>query len=236
MPVQLTFQHFWLILVMSNHAIIVAAGAGKRFGSRKQFHNVSGRPLFIHATTVFATHNLVATVTLVVPKNQLKVIKRIVKETGMKRVRRVVAGGKRRQDSVVNGLRAIPEKNGVVIIHDAVRPFVSKQMISRGINLCRRYKAVIPGVKAYDTVKRALKQRVQETVSREDLYLIQTPQFYDLRVLRRAIAQANFRMEYTDEAAMLESLGVPVRIFPGNRYNIKITDRSDLHMVEKLLS
>jgi len=221
---------------MSNHAIIVAAGAGKRFGSRKQFQNVSGRPLFIYATGVFATHSLVATVTLVVPKSQLTGIRRMVKELGISKIRRVVAGGKRRQDSVVNGLRAIPEKTGVVIIHDAVRPLISTKIIGKGIGLCKRYKAVIPGVKAYDTVKRVLKQRVQETVSREDLYLIQTPQFYDLRMLRKAIAQADFRMEYTDEAAMLESLGLSVRIFPGDRYNIKITDKRDMQAVEKLLS
>jgi 2-C-methyl-D-erythritol 4-phosphate cytidylyltransferase len=220
---------------MANHVIIVAAGAGKRFGSRKQFHTVLGRPLYTYATRTFDVNDRIATVTLVVPKNQIEPTKRTVRELGLRKVRRVVAGGRRRQDSVANGLRAIREKTGVVIIHDAVRPLVSRKMIGKGIALCRKYKAIIPAVKAYDTVKRVSKQRIQETVSREDLFLIQTPQFFDLKILKKAISEIDFRMEYTDEAAILEALGLPVCIFPGDRYNIKVTDRRDLQLVEKLL-
>ena len=221
---------------MSNHVIIVAAGAGKRFGGQKQFQEVHGRPLFTYATSVFNTLEQISSITLVVPKRRIKAAKRLVKNFGFTKVHRVVPGGKRRQDSVVNGLRTIRNKNGVVIIHDAVRPLVSRKMITKGINLCRTHKAVIPGVRAYDTVKRCLKHRVQETVPRDELYLIQTPQFYDLRMITKAIAQADFDIEYTDEAAILESLGVPIRIFPGDRHNIKVTDKKDLRLVERLLS
>jgi 2-C-methyl-D-erythritol 4-phosphate cytidylyltransferase len=231
----LTFQDLWLSLVMSNHVIIVAAGAGRRFGGPKQFQVVHGRPLFIFAVSVFEAHKAVQTITLVVPKRRIKAAKKAVKNLGFKKVLSVVAGGKRRQDSVVNGLRTLRNKTGVVVIHDAVRPLVSRRMIQRGIHLCRTYKAVIPGIKAYDTVKRCLRHRVEETVPRDDLFLIQTPQFYDLRLIRQAITRADFRIEYTDEATMLESLGVPIRIFQGDRYNIKVTDKKDLRLVEKLL-
>jgi 2-C-methyl-D-erythritol 4-phosphate cytidylyltransferase len=221
---------------MPNHAIIVAAGQGRRFGAKKQFCRVHGRPLFSYATHVFETQEQVKTITLVVPKRHVKQVLKYAREEGFNKVRRVVAGGTRRQDSVVNGLRAIRDKSGIVIIHDAVRPLVSKRMIRRGIALCRKYKAVIPGVNAYDTVKRVSKWYVQETVARDDLFLVQTPQFFDLKILRKAIAQADFKLEYTDEAALLESLGLPVRIFQGDRYNIKVTDTRDLKLVEKSVS
>lgn len=221
---------------MSNHVIIVAAGAGKRFGGKKQYQRVLGRPLFAYATRVFDGLPPINTITLVVPKRNVITTRKLVKNLGYKKVWRVVAGGKRRQDSVVNGLRALRNKNGTVIIHDAVRPLISRNLIERGIRLCRYHKAVIPGVKAYDTVKRCLKTSVQETVPREDLYLVQTPQFYNLRLLTKAFAQADLRVEYTDEAAMLESLGMPVHVYKGDRYNIKVTDKKDLKFVEKLLS
>jgi 2-C-methyl-D-erythritol 4-phosphate cytidylyltransferase len=221
---------------MASHAIIVAAGQGKRFGGKKQFYQVRGYPLYSYAIRTFEDHEQVKSITLVVPKIQVKKVQRYVRGSGFKKVRRIVAGGSRRQDSVANGLRAIREKNGIVIIHDAVRPLVSKKMIRRGITLCRKYRAVIPGVNAYDTVKRVAKWYVQETIARDDLFLIQTPQFYDLGILRKAIVQADFRLEFTDEAALLESLGLPVRIFAGDRYNIKVTDKQDLKLVEKMVS
>lgn len=221
---------------MSNHVIVVAAGAGKRFGGQKQYQRVLGRPLFTYATGVFDALPAVKTITLVVPKHRVKATRKLVKDLGYRKVWRVVAGGRRRQDSVVNGLRTLRNKSGVVIIHDAVRPLISRALIQRGIRLCRNHKAVIPGVKAYDTVKRCLKSSVQETVPREDLYLVQTPQFYNLRMLTKAIAQADFRIEYTDEAAMLETLGIPIHVYKGDRYNIKVTDKKDLKLVEKLLS
>lgn len=221
---------------MSNHVIIVAAGAGKRFGGQKQFQRILGRPLFAYATAVFDSLPAIKTITLVVPKRKVMATRKLVKDLGYRKVRRVIAGGKRRQDSVVNGLRALRGKKGVVIIHDAVRPLVSRNLIERGIRLCRSHKALIPGVKAYDTVKRCLRKSVQETVPREDLYLVQTPQFYNLRMLTRAIALADFRIEYTDEAAMLEAIGMPVHVYKGDRYNIKVTDKKDLKLLEKLLS
>jgi len=221
---------------MANHAIIVAAGAGKRFGGKKQFYPVQGRPLFLYATSAFESHSQIQTIVLVVPKRQKVRIKKLTKAMGLSKVRYVVSGGQRRQDSVINGLRVIKDKSGVVIIHDAVRPMVSKATIGKGIALCRKYKSVVLGVKVHDTVKRVAKRRVQETVPRDGLFLIQTPQFYDLRTIRNAIATADSDVEYTDEAAMLESLGLPVYLFIGDRYNIKVTDKKDLKIMEKLLS
>ncbi len=221
---------------MPSHVIIVAAGAGKRFGGQKQFRLLHGRPLFMYATSTFDAHQAVQSITLVVPKRQIRAVRRAVKEFGLEKVHRVISGGRRRQDSVINGLRSIRHKKGILIIHDAVRPLVSKRLIDRGIRLCRTHKAVIPGVKTNDTVKRVIKKRVQETVPREDLFLIQTPQFYSLPMISEAVKRADLRIEYTDEAAMLESMGIPIYIFQGDRYNIKVTDKKDMKLVEKMLS
>ncbi|MBE0432571.1 2-C-methyl-D-erythritol 4-phosphate cytidylyltransferase [candidate division WOR-3 bacterium] len=220
---------------MAIHAIVVAAGSGKRFGGKKQFALVHGKPLFAYATGVFQSQKQIDAITLVVPRREINRTRITVRSLGFDKVRYVVAGGRRRQDSVVNGLRTVKGRTGIVIIHDAARPLVTGKMISRGIAMCRRYKSVILGISVRDTVKRAVRRNVQETISRQDLYLVQTPQFYDLRTIRQAIDRADFRVEYTDEAAILESLGTPVHMGRGDQHNIKITDRRDLKFAEKLL-
>ncbi len=221
---------------MGIHAIVVAAGTGRRFGGKKQFFLVHGRPLFLYAADVLQLHEKVDTITLVVPKRKIKTIRKTIKNFGLSKVRSVVAGGKRRQDSVVNGLRTVRSESGIVIIHDAARPLITKAMITKGIIMCRKYKAVILAVRVSDTVKRVIKRRVQDTIPREDLFLVQTPQFFNLRTIRKAIRSADFRIEYTDEAAILESLGESVYICQGDRNNIKVTDRKDLKTIEKLLA
>jgi 2-C-methyl-D-erythritol 4-phosphate cytidylyltransferase len=221
---------------MGIHAIIVAAGAGRRFGGKKQFIKVRERPLFFYAASVFQNHDKIDTITLVVPKSRIRSTRKAIKDAGLSKIRSVVAGGKRRQDSVVNGLRSLRSKSGIVVIHDAVRPLVTQSMLTKGIALCRKRKAVILAVKVSDTVKRVVRRRVQDTLSREDLYLVQTPQFYDLRIIRKAMKQADFRIEYTDESAILESLGKPVYVCKGDPRNIKVTDRRDLAIFERTLS
>jgi 2-C-methyl-D-erythritol 4-phosphate cytidylyltransferase len=217
------------------HAIIVAAGAGRRFGARKQFFPVRGRPLLFYATRVFQLHEKVDTITLVVPANKKRATNRIVKDYGLSKVRSIVSGGKRRQDSVVNGLRSLRRNSGVVIIHDAARPLITRAMITKGLTMCRKYKAVILAVRVADTVKKVTRRRVQDTISREDLFLVQTPQFYDLQTIKQAIKHADFHLEYTDEAQILESAGKPVYVCQGDRHNIKVTDRRDLQIVRNSL-
>ncbi len=227
----LTFADLWLCYGMAVHAIIVAAGTGRRFGARKQFFLVHGRPLLFYATRVFQSHDKVDTITLVVPSRKKSATRKIVKDYGLSKVRSIVSGGKRRQDSVVNGLRALRRTSGTVIIHDAVRPLITRAMITKGLAMCRKYKAVILAVKVADTVKKVARRRVQDTVPREDLFLVQTPQFYDLQTIKRAVKNADFHLDYTDEAQILESLGKPVYVCQGDRHNIKVTDRRDLQIV-----
>jgi 2-C-methyl-D-erythritol 4-phosphate cytidylyltransferase len=220
---------------MSNYAIVVAAGKGKRFGHTKQFYPLKRRPLILYALDPFEANAHIDDIVVVVPRQKITYTRNLIKKWGYNKIRHVVAGGKQRQDSVLSGLKALRRKAGIVAIHDGCRPLVKSSLINHGIKLCHTYQAVLFGVPVHDTIKRVKKYRVQNTVPRRDLYLIQTPQFFDVNLIRSAYAQADLSIEYTDEAAILESLGWPVYCFLGNRFNIKITEKSDVKAIRTLL-
>jgi 2-C-methyl-D-erythritol 4-phosphate cytidylyltransferase len=213
---------------MVNHAIIVAAGEGRRFGQEKQFYTFQGRPLLLYSIDPFEESPEIHSITIVVSKNRISYTKSLIKKRGYKKIHRVVAGGKLRQNSVRNGLKAIKAKSGIVVIHDGVRPFITHKIIKRGIKLCKKYGAAICGVPVYDTIKEVRRHHVIRTIPRSDLYLIQTPQFFKLNLIKEAFKRVDQNIEYTDEAVILESLGIPVYIFQGDRFNVKITEKSDL--------
>lgn len=218
---------------MSVYAIIVGAGKGRRFGGLKQFANFMGRPLLIHTTEIFARCPLIDRIIVVVPKGMVKMTENLLKNYRINKVYAVIAGGERRQDSVLNGIKTIKKKSGTIVIHDAVRPFISKELIARGVRLCKKYKAVIFGVPIYDTIKLVRNKKVIMTVPRLSLFAIQTPQFFDYHYLMSAYKKVNFqKTEFTDEALIVESTGNPVYVFKGEAGNIKITEKKDLNILE----
>lgn len=221
---------------MANSAIIVAAGEGKRFGTAKQFYLLKKRPLFLYALDAFESNKNINTIVLVVPKQRILSLKAELNKRNYKKVRSIVTGGKRRQDSVYNGLSTLKTESGIVAIHDAVRPFISQSSIKRGILSCHKYKAVIFGIPIFDTVKKVNRGVVVKTVSRKNLYLIQTPQFFDINLLREAFRQVDPSVEYTDEAALLESVGKPVHVLIGDRRNIKVTQKADIKILSSILA
>ncbi len=231
----LTFCYFWLSFVMQNHAIIVAAGRGHRFGGLKQFYTFRGRPLLWHALEAFEANRNVHAITVVVPRNKIRYLWREIEHGKLKKVCSLVSGGPRRQDSVLNGLNTIKARSGIAIIHDGVRPVVSDKLVNRGIRLCTKYKAVIFGSTVSDTLKEVKNHVVIRTVPRTRLVLIQTPQFFDINLLKNAYRKADLTIEYTDDAALLEDLGIPVYVYQGDRFNIKITQRIDLRLLNKLV-
>ena len=221
---------------MTNYAIVVAAGKGERFGQPKQFYSFRGRPLLSYALDTFENNREINNIIIVVPKKRILQTKSLIRKCGYIKVRHVIAGGKRRQDSVLNGLKTIADKSGIVMIHDGIRPIISSNIIKKGIKLCRKYQAVIFGLPIYDTIKKINKNFVVKTVPRKDLYLIQTPQFFEIKMLKDAFKQANATIEHTDEAAMLESLRIPVYLAIGDRFNIKVTEKTDLKVLNKFLA
>jgi 2-C-methyl-D-erythritol 4-phosphate cytidylyltransferase len=214
-------------------AIIVAAGQGRRFGSAKQFAALKGRPLLDWTLDAFETHPEVDEIVLVLPdeKDGARFIGRHPKITA------VVRGGRRRQDSVRRGFaRVRPGAGEIVLVHDGVRPLVTREVISRVIREAGRCGAAIPAVPVEDTIKEAVRGKVVRTVDRANLYRVQTPQGFAYAVLDQALRRAGpKRPAATDEAALAERAGAEVRVVAGDPRNIKVTIPSDLKLAEAFL-
>lgn len=189
----------------------------------------------VYSIFPFQKNKHIDTIVLVVPKSRLASVRAMVRQYKLDKVKKIVPGGKRRQDSVKNGLSYLRKHKGVIIIHDGVRPLVSQALVNKGIKLCKKYKAVIFGLPIRDTVKKSKGNRIQCTVSRKNLFLVQTPQFFDARLIKNAAEKASKTREYTDEAALLETLDIPVYLFQGQYNNIKITRKEDLQLIEKIV-
>lgn len=213
--------------------IIVAAGRGRRFGSAKQYAALRGRPVLEWALDAFETHSEVTEIVLVLPdeKDGGRFLGRYPK------IAAVVRGGRRRQDSVRRGFARVRAEDGdIVLIHDGVRPLVSREVISRVIREARRRGAAIPVVPVEDTIKEAVRGKIVRTLDRDNLCRVQTPQGFAYGVLDEALRRgARERPAATDEAALAERIGTEVRTVAGDPRNIKVTTPSDLRLAEALL-
>jgi len=219
-------------------AIIPAAGRGKRIGASvpKQFLEIQGRPLLHHTLMVFASCKLIDYVVLVMPRAD-------VDEMGedwlnkYEIVRKVVVGGEQRQDSVYNGFSFLEEGTDIVVVHDGVRPFTTPQMIIATVEAAQQHGAAITAIPVSDTVKQAADGFVKQTVPRDGLWRVQTPQAFQCGLLQQAFKKAKKDSYYgTDEGSLVEYLGGRVKIVPGSELNIKITRKEDLVLGESLLS
>lgn len=219
-----------------NFGLIVAAGKGNRFGGTKQFFILDGKPVLLHTIEVFERARCIDQIILVTNEHKIKYMETLIEFNNIKKIRAIVAGGAERQDSVWNGLKAIPEKaKGSVAIHDGVRPLLETKMLAQGLSLCRTHKAVICALPVNDTVKE-IKDGKTKVIDRSDLYLIQTPQFYEIELIRKAYQKAlKDKFIATDDSTLIERLGKKAHIFPGSSANIKITNRDDLKLVEKIM-
>jgi len=214
-------------------AIIVAAGSGSRMGGiDKLFTPVAGRPLLAHSVAAFQGSPVVKRIVLVLAPDNLENGRRLVSEHGFDKAI-VCAGGPRRQDSVRLGLEALGGCD-YVAVHDGGRPLVSGDLIVRGLKAARQTGAAVPAVPLVDTVKEADPDRiVTRTVDRSRLWAVQTPQVFRYDILWRAHQEVT--ADVTDDAAMLEALGIPVKLFEGSRRNIKVTTPEDLEIVRALI-
>jgi 2-C-methyl-D-erythritol 4-phosphate cytidylyltransferase/2-C-methyl-D-erythritol 2,4-cyclodiphosphate synthase len=222
---------------MSVSAIIVAAGRGERIGGTtpKQLLDLGGRSILRRSVEAFDSHADVDSLVVVLPSELLPSAAVLVGETA--RLCLFVGGGARRQDSVGAGLAALPEPTDIVLVHDAARPFVDRALVDRVIAATRRTGAAVPAVAARDTVKRvpAGQRIVAETLARDQIWLAQTPQGFQRDVLARAVALGETGVDATDEAMLVEGLGLPVEVVPGDDRNLKITTRDDLSAARRRL-
>jgi 2-C-methyl-D-erythritol 4-phosphate cytidylyltransferase/2-C-methyl-D-erythritol 2,4-cyclodiphosphate synthase len=212
-------------------AIIAAAGIGRRLsaGPPKQLLDVGGRTILERSVEAFAVHPRVQDVIVVLPPELAAAPPAWLRRDSRMRV---VAGGERRQDSVANAFDVTSDSAEVVLIHDAARPFVTAEMISRSIDAAAEHGAAIVAQPVRDTVKRvqtsAASMTVVETLPRETIFLAQTPQAFRRAVLRDAIALGRSGVDATDEAALAERAGHSVHIVVSGPDNIKITTPEDL--------
>ena len=222
-------------------AIIVAAGKGVRMKGRmrKQYLDLSGRPVLVHSIMTFDACSLIEEIVIVVPEEEIDYCqKNIVSLLDLKTKVNLISGGGQRQDSVYNGLQAIDKITDVVVIHDGVRPFIHLEDLTACIIGARDFGACILGIPASDTLKRVNKSGIIEgTLFRENIWLAQTPQAfrYDLIAKAHETARGDGYIG-TDDASLVERLGKDVKIINGSKFNIKITTQEDLDVARAMFA
>lgn len=215
-------------------AIIVAAGSGTRMeGHDKLFSLVAGRPLLAHAIAAFEECWTVQRIVAVLSEENYERGRAMLEEQGFSKLVGVCTGGARRQDSVYCGLRNLGEVDWVAV-HDGGRPLIRPGMIARGLEAARETGASVPVIPIADTIKEVDEgDTVIRTLDRSRLRRVQTPQCFRYDLLLRA--HREITEDVTDDAAMMERLGVPVKTYEGRRRNIKITTPDDLALAEAWL-
>lgn len=219
-----------------DYIIIVAGGKGLRMGGDipKQFIPIAGKPVLMRTIERFREYSDALGIILVLPKSQQDYWKELCRQYDFTVAHRIADGGETRFHSVQNGLSLIPEEEeGVVGVHDGVRPFVSIDTISRCYDAAREAKAVIPVAPVIETLRYVGDNDGGRNVLRSDYRLVQTPQTFDIQLLKLANKQ-EYRDSFTDDASVVEGIGQKVSMVEGNRENIKITTPFDLTIAEVL--
>lgn len=219
-------------------AILPAAGQGERMGlHKKQFLKLEGTPILIHTLRKFVACADITEIFIAVRPEDLSEIQKVLSSENPAKKVTVAAGGNRRQDSVENCLRVLPPDTDLVAVHDAVRPFVSPALISEVVQQAAHTGASILGIPPVDTIKQVERTRILGTVPRERIVLAQTPQVFRYDILIRAFDKAREDgFQATDEAALVEHLGLEVSVVRGSDHNIKITKPSDLELARFYLA
>ncbi len=219
-------------------AIIVAAGSSQRMGFDKLLALLGDRPVLAHTIDAFEGADSVGEIILVARAERVGEFEKLVAENDFKKVRRVVAGGKHRQNSVQAGLDKVDAGAAFIAVHDAARPLVTPEQIGRVYAEAQAHDAAALAEPITDTIKRADENRfVTGGVPRESLYAMQTPQIFARDLLIRAYAAvATGRLSITDEVSAVEYLGAKVVLVPNNEWNVKITYPRDLFLAQSVLA
>ena len=214
-----------------------AAGSGQRMGAgyNKLFLLLGEKPIFIHTLTVFEKDPACIGIILAVKSDERQGIESMLDQFVISKVKAIVDGGSERQYSV-NACIQAHDKNGIVLVHDAARPFIRRSVIKELVETATSFGAAIAAVQAKDTMKLAPSGIVEETVDRDALWIVQTPQAFRYEVLADAANKAEMEgFLGTDESMLVERLGNPVRIVTSTYDNVKMTTQEDLAFGEILL-
>lgn len=219
---------------MNKIAIIVAGGKGERMNADvpKQFLEINGKPILMHTLEAFMNFDSSLQLILVLPAAQIDFWETLCEAHDFNMPHQIVAGGQTRFHSVKNGLNAIKIPS-LVAIHDGVRPLVSKDTIARCFDTAEKFGAAIPTMDSIESI-RFVDANGSKSVDRTAYKMVQTPQVFDAELLKKAYEQ-EFSVLFTDDASVVEAMGVTVHLVEGNRENIKITTEFDLIVAERLL-
>ncbi len=225
---------------MKISAIIPAGGAGRRIKSKKakQYLSLDQIPILIRTLNVFERIRMINEIILVVPENDLFYVQEeLLPQYQLTKIKCVVAGGKERQDSVKNGLKEVNDKTDIVVIHDAVRPFINEKNISAVVSEAKKTGAATVGVRSKDTIKIIKRNNiVSATIPRDNVWLTQTPQAFKYTILIKAYDKAHKDKFYgTDDASLVERIGQKVKMVEGSYENIKITTPEDIIIAKALM-
>ena len=209
-------------------AIIPGAGVGSRFGEKKQFKNLNGKPLWAHTLKPFILSSLIDEIIFIVEENLVSIIKKSVffKQYVKEKEIKIAKGGLRRMDSVLNGVQLSKKTNDIVCIHDVARPFVKKSLINKTIEACKDYDGAILAVPSIDTVKNVENVIIKNTLNRNQIWMAQTPQTFHKDKLLKAFND-NINVNVTDESTLMELSGFSIKIINGGEKNFKITKKID---------
>lgn len=221
---------------MSVGVVIPAAGQGKRMGTKesKQYLLLEDKPIFIHTLQVFEEHPEIDEIVVVVQEEERERVKAMIKEAGMSKVKKIVLGGKERQDSVYQGL--LVSECEWVLVHDAVRPFIESETITEVIQKVKEKDAVVVAVPSKDTIKEVRGNIIVNTPDRKYLWNVQTPQAFRRELLIQANQYAfKENLVVTDDASIVEHYGKDVYLVMGSYQNIKITTPEDFIFARAIL-
>ena len=210
-------------------AVIAAAGSASRMeGIDKIFHPLNGHPLICRTMAAFDKLDFINNIILVAKETDFDKLSKLCE--AVKKPVTIVAGGKTRAHSVLNGVYA-SKNSDFVAIHDGARPFITEELVTNVFNAAVKYGAAVPCLPVFDTVKQIENDKIVKTLDRSQLFLAQTPQIFGIELIKNALENAaNAGLPITDDCAAVEALGVAVHMVLGDKGNIKITTKQDLRL------
>ena len=220
-----------------NAGVIVAGGKGSRFGGYKQTTTLHNKPIYQYSVDIFNSSDAIDIVYLVIPKDLFPKITKHLSNLHSSKSIILCEGGKTRSDSVYNAIKKIKDHIEIVVIHDAVRPLVQSANILNVVNACKDSDGAIVAHPVSDTLKKVNKKLVSFTIDRTNLWLVETPQAFNLKKLKSCYKKINKndRNSFTDEASLMEHLGYKIQVLHNKTDNIKITEKKDLELVRNNL-
>lgn len=219
-------------------AIIAAAGQGRRMNNSifKQFLTIENKPIIAYTLEKFCQCTSIDCITIVIPEDQDQVVQYIIKKYQLTKVRNIVVGGATRQKSVFEALKTLDSSISTVVIHDAVRPLISLQLIDNVIKRGIETGAAVVAVPVQESLKKCSNNEIIYSLNRDSVWLAQTPQVFEKKLILRAHEQAVLKnISATDDAELVEYLGYPIHIVAGEITNIKITTQSDFELASLLI-